>query len=306
MKLKQNLLRLGPDSQALLLVFRLQAGALGFRVHVAKNTVWVTRGDRRIVLAARERNSIPFAVHLWEHFFEVLEAERRDGYKVLDFSKPAMHRYRKSGLAFYFPAFAEDDCMDAYTAAYTPKTGDVVWDVGAHAGSTSYFFAQMVGPAGRVYAFEPDEKNFDFLLRNIKLHGMENVIPVKAALSNRTGRAKFCMDGTMAAGLSEFLPYAAEEHSREVETLSFEDACERFGRVPDLVKIDIEGGELSVISGALEFLKQTPVRLVIESNHFVEGEFTSGRLEAMLRDAGYRAWSSDEFGQRFTWAKRGS
>jgi precorrin-6B methylase 2 len=52
----------------------------------------------------------------------------------------------------------EEDSMDAYTAAYRPQPGDVIWDVGAHAGATSYFFAQMVGPAGRVYAFEPDER----------------------------------------------------------------------------------------------------------------------------------------------------
>ena len=45
----------------------------------------------------------------------------------------------------------EDDCMDAYTASYRPGEGDVVWDVGAHAGMTTYFLSQMVGATGRVY-----------------------------------------------------------------------------------------------------------------------------------------------------------
>ena len=44
----------------------------------------------------------------------------------------------------------------------------------------------MVGLTGKVYAFEPDDTNYEFLLRNIELHQLTNVIPVKAALSGKT------------------------------------------------------------------------------------------------------------------------
>ena len=87
-----------------------------------------------------------------------------------------------------------------------------------------------------------------------------------------------------------------------VETLSLVDACERFGCVPNYAKLDIEGAELGVVESSSEFLKKNPVHLSIESNHWVNGSFTSGPLEQLLGGAGYRAWSSDKYGQLFTWA----
>ena len=146
----------------------------------------------------------------------------------------------------------------ANTASYTPQPGDIVWDVGAHAGLTSYFLAQLVGPSGGVYAFEPDDTNFEYLLRNIELHQLANVTTVKTALSDKTGTATFCMDGTMSAGLSDSLGYSSAADMREVETLSLEDACNKFASTPNYIKMDIEGAELGVVASSIGFLKATP------------------------------------------------
>ncbi len=272
-------------------------------MRVADGRISLSRGRRRIVLGARDVISVPFAVHEWDRYFDTLEGQVVDGRTVLDFSVPALHRYRKWGISFHAPSMAEDDSIEAYTAAYHPKPGDVVWDVGAHAGLTTYFLAQMVGPEGRVYALEPDEQSYAYLLRNIELHQLANVTPVKAALAGKTGTATFCMDGTMSAGLSDHLSYAAGANSVEVETLALEDACARFGSVPNYIKLDIEGAELSVVENSVDFLKRNPIHLSIESNHLVDGQFTSGPLEALFAGIGYKAWSSDKYGQLFTWAE---
>jgi FkbM family methyltransferase len=301
--LKNRLLRAGPNSIVLLQAFRLQAAVHGVSMHVSDGRISLTRGQRRIILGMRDVISVPFVVHEWDQFFDTIEGTVRDGRTVLDFSEPGLHRYRKRGISFYAPSLAEDDSMEAYTAGYSPRLGDVVWDVGAHAGMTAYFLAQMVGPAGTVYAFEPDETNYEFLLRNIEMHQLANVVPVKAALSDKTGTASFCMDGTMSAGLSDSLSYSADGNSRMVETLSLRDACERFGTVPNYIKMDIEGAELSVVRSSVDFLKEHPIHLSIESNHLVGGKFTAGPLEQLLGGAGYRAWSSDKYGQLFTWAE---
>ncbi len=301
--LKNRLLQGGSNSYVLLQAFRLQAAAHGIGMRVKDGRIMLARGRRTMVLGLRNAISVPFAVHQWNLFFDTLEGQTHDGRTVLDFSEPGLHRYRLSGLSFYAPSIAEDDCMDAYTAAYMPRPGDVVWDVGAHAGMTTYFLAQMVGPTGKVYAFEPDETNYEFLLRNIEMHRLANVVPVKAALSDRTGTAEFCMDGTMSAGLSDSLAYSAGENGRVVETLSLRDACARFGAVPNYIKMDIEGAELSVVASSVDFLKAHPVHLSIESNHMVGGRFTAGPLESLLGGAGYRAWSSEQYGQLFTWAE---
>jgi len=272
-------------------------------MHVSDGRISLVRGRRKMILGLRDVISVPFAIHEWDQFFDTIEGKEIDGSTVLDFSEPALHRYRKRGLSFYAPSLAEDDSMEAYTAAYHPQPGDVVWDVGANAGMTSYFLAQMVGPAGKVYAFEPDDTNFEFLRRNIEMHQLTNVTPVKAALSDKSGSANFCMDGTMSAGLSDTLSYALAENSKMVETVSLRDACERFGSFPNYVKLDIEGAELGVIASSIQFLKEHPIHLSIESNHIVNGAFTSGPLERLFTDAGYRAWSSDKYGQLFTWAE---
>jgi FkbM family methyltransferase len=300
---KNRLLRGGPNSALLRQAFRLQAAIHGVSMRVSDGVISLTRGRRRIVLGMRDVISVPFVVHEWHHFFETLEGEMRGGRTVLDFSQPALHRYRQHGVSFYAPSLAEDDSMDAYTASYRPQPGDVAWDVGAHAGMTAYFLAQMVGPAGKVFAFEPDDTNYEFLQRNIEMHGLANVTPVKAALSGKTGTASFCMDGTMSAGLSDTLSYSDAKNIKVVETLSLVDACERFGCVPNYAKLDIEGAELSVVASSVDFLREHPLHLSIESNHIVDGKFTAEPLEQLLRGAGYRAWSSDEYGQLFTWAE---
>jgi FkbM family methyltransferase len=300
--LKNRLLQAGPNSAVVFQAFRLQALKNGIRIKRAGGVIVMTKGCRKVFLNQRDAISVPFMVHLWGLFFDTVEGEERNGYTVLDFSRPALHRYSKTGLSFYSPSIAEDECMDAYLTSYAPVAGDIVWDVGAYAGMTTYMFSNMVGPTGKVIAFEPDETNYEFLLRNIDLHKLENVMPVKAALSDETGTAAFCMDGTMGAGLTKTLAHSAAEHSRRVETLSPEDACARFGGAPSYIKMDIEGAELSVVAACKPLLKEHPVHLVIESNHVVDGKYTAAPLEAIFSEIGYKAWSSDEFGQLFTWA----
>jgi len=303
--LKSRLLEAGHDSRVLFEAFRLQAAAHGIWVVRRGGMISMTRGHRRILFDVKDAIAVPMLVHQWAAFFAMLEGETRQGYQVLDFSKPSLQRYR-SGLCFEMASIAEEESMDPYTHAYHPRPGDVVWDVGAYCGLTAYFFAQMVGQEGIVYAFEPDEENYEFLIRNLKRHGLGNVIPVKAALADSTGTASFSMEGSMGSGLSEFLPANDPARNKLVETIGFQDACERFGGAPDYIKMDIEGGELSVVAGALNFLRDHPVHLAIESNHWVNGRFTAEPLEGMLRRASYRAWSSREFGLLFTWAEPAS
>src|SRR6185437_15343 len=301
--LKNRLLKAGPNSAVVFQAFRLQALMRGIRLRKTDGVIVMTKGRQRILLSPRDTVSVPFVGHLWKLFFDTIEGVQRGECRVLDFSQPALHRYRRTGLSFFSPSIAEDDCMDAYQSSYRPAEGDIVWDVGAYAGMTTFMFAKMVGPTGRVIAFEPDDTNFDFLLRNIELHKLENVVPVKAALSDETGMATFCMDGTMSAGLTKTLANPAQKHTCMVETMSPQDACKRYGGVPQYIKMDIEGAELSVVPALRALLQAHPIHMVIESHHVVNGRYTAGPLPPMLHAFGYRAWSSTEFRQWFTWAE---
>jgi FkbM family methyltransferase len=302
--LRERLLSLGAAHPLLRFFIRLQARRNGFEFVESEGRLSLSKGNREILLPESHYPVVPSVVHIWDLVFETVEPEIRGEKAILDFSKPGLHRYRKSGVSLWSPGLVEEDSMDAYTAAYQPQPGDVVWDAGAHGGVTSYFLSQMVGPAGKVFAFEPDDHTYEYLLRNIELHKLENVVPVKKALAGKTGVAAFSMDGTVGAGIAGFVQCADKQKVREVETISFADACSEFG-IPTFVKMDVEGVEADVIQAALPFLKEHPVRLAIETEHRVAREFTSVPITRMLTGIGYSVSSSSIDGVRFTWAGPG-
>lgn len=255
-----------------------------------------------MILSKRQFVQVPIMMECFDLFFNTISAECFANREVLDFSGPRLHKYKRSGVELYFPAVPEDDVMDAYTHRYEPSAGDVVWDAGAHAGATAYFLSQMVGETGRVFAFEPDAANYQYLLRNIDGNTLHNVTPLTKALAGKTGTAKFIMDGTMDSGIDEFLVYKGPGEVKDVVTLSIADACAELGSVPQFIKMDIEGAEIAAIEGSADFIRTHPIHFSIESYHRVDGEYTFRALHRIFTTLGYRVESSAEFGQMFTWA----
>lgn len=79
-------------------------------------------------------------------------------------------------------------CYEQGTTALCKKIlrpGMTVVDVGAHIGYYTRLFARLVGPHGKVYAFEPHPDNFAILQRNVRK--FKNVVPVQAAVLDKEG-----------------------------------------------------------------------------------------------------------------------
>jgi FkbM family methyltransferase len=100
-----------------------------------------------------------------------------------------------------------------------------------------------VGPEGSVFAFEPDPVARARLERNIALNKAHNVEVVPIALSREAGSAK------LAGGLSEATVGTVGDV--DVETVSLPGFIARTGAPPDLIKVDIEGGEADLERSAL-------------------------------------------------------
>jgi FkbM family methyltransferase len=302
-RIKDWLVSLGPDNALVKMALSLHARRQGFQLEFGDGRIAISKGHRRMLLSRHQYNLVPISLEDYDHFFEWICASARDGYDTLDFSQPAFQTYAQLGVAFRFPGIPEDYSLEAYTHWYKPQIGDLVFDVGAHAGMTTYFLSKMVGPSGSVIAFEPDTSNHAYLLQNIEYHGLKNVTPVAKAMSGKSGTATFNMDGTMAAGLSEYLIYPNTGRQVAVETMSLAEACGTFG-VPAFVKMDIEGAEVDVIKAALPLLRQTPINLAFDSYHRLrDGTYSAAPLEEMLRSTGYSVGTSREFGEMFTWAR---
>ena len=122
------------------------------------------------------------------------------------------------------------------------QPGMTVFDVGANAGYFTILFATAVGEHGRVIAFEPDPQNLLALNRHASLNRLSDVIVVGSAVADRGGQTNFDCSASMGK--------VANEGALKVPTCSLDDY-----RMPDLVKMDIEGGEVIALQGAGNILR---------------------------------------------------
>jgi FkbM family methyltransferase len=298
---KCAIVSLGPKSRVLQTALKIQGMLRGYRVRFHDGTITVSRRGDAVTILDGDYQHVPLMTLRLESYFNV-ESEMSATGRSLDFSRPAVWKYL-DGVQFSMPGIPEDDAMPAYLHKFRPTEGMIVWDVGAHAGMTTYHFSKLVGKTGHVYAFEPDDVNREHLMRNLARHALDNVTVRSEALGERTGKAIFAMTGSMVSGLAETLRYSDPQTRRKVSVLSMPDCCQLLGCIPDYVKMDIEGAEIGVIRGALAFLKVSPVHFAIESLHWTpSSKFSCFDLEPLFRSIGYFVESSDQFGTMCTWA----
>ncbi len=173
--------------------------------------------------------------------------------------------------------------------------GGVFYDVGAQAGYHTVLAAKRAGAVGAVYAFEPLPRNQSYLRRNLELNGIRNTTMVPAAVSDRDG--ELCFDpgpGFMAGHLSE----DGDGFRVKAVSLDYWQQTEQ-ARTPDLVKIDVEGAELSVLQGARRLITEHHPAILIDTHDFL-GEKHAGLHEACLgklREMGYTKLESDHSGR---------
>lgn len=135
------------------------------------------------------------------------------------------------------------------------KKGDVIVNVGANIGYYTVLLADKVGPSGKVYAFEPDSKNFEILKKNIEINKLSNVILVKAALSSQKGVKKLYKSSDNY-GDHRMFGKEKKRESEEVKTLKLDDFLKNKEKKVDFLKIDTQGWEPAVFDGAKEIIKK--------------------------------------------------
>lgn len=163
-----------------------------------------------------------------------------------------------------------------YTNKFRPRPGDVVVDAGAHIGAFSLLASNLVGPTGRVHAFEPHPENFALLEENTRdranvtrhlmgLWAWPGWTTMRRELEANTGVAKLG-DGDLkvyVAPLDSLVP-----------------------RV-DFLKVDVEGSEIPVLQGARSLLLTNDTRVVLE----VDG-WDGSPVRQLLASFGYNAEES--------------
>ena len=153
--------------------------------------------------------------------------------------------------------------------------GDVCFDVGANVGFYTLLAARIVGPEGRVVAFEPHPENVAALERNVQANGLSNVVVVPKAVSAASGEARL-------AGGDRATAHLDADRGRPVETVSLDEFVAAWPALaPAVVKIDVEGHELEVLEGARRTLEAGRPALVCEQHG------RAGAVVAALTPLGY-------------------
>jgi FkbM family methyltransferase len=156
--------------------------------------------------------------------------------------------------------------------------GAVVLDIGANVGFFTLLASKLVGPAGRVHAFEPLPRNLYYLEQHIRLNEASNVTVHSLAIASTTGTARF--------GDGENASQARLSNAGEIQVLttSLDDllASRRIPR-PDFIKIDIEGAEGEALQGAATLLSGSPRTIVLSTHGYDQHEI----CWAILKDAGF-------------------
>ena len=131
------------------------------------------------------------------------------------------------------------------------RDGDWFIDVGANVGIYTLLAASR-GPGVRVTAIEPDSETFTRLGENVELNRFSNVGLISAAVGGAEGTAVF----TVGRDTENRLARAGESQvaTLPMTTLDRVAGADR----PALIKIDVEGSELSVLQGARDILKSEP------------------------------------------------
>lgn len=150
----------------------------------------------------------------------------------------------------------ESEVQDVLVRHLAP--GQVAFDVGAHLGFFTLLLARLVGNQGAVVSVEPDPFMGPRLESNLKLNGASNVTVVRAAAGSVAGERRF------TTGHGGGIGHLAEDGDLEVTGTTLDSLADRFG-APNLIKVDVEGGELEVLRGASALLSapNRPV-LVVE------------------------------------------
>lgn len=166
-----------------------------------------------------------------------------------------------SGLIFYcgFPEYEEIEFINRIF----PSSGIMV-DIGANLGDLACLIGSKSSTT-KVYAFEPSPLALGRLKENIKINSLENtVIPLNLVASDIDGKITF------SQGNRSEIDHISHGVNIDNDTLSTHDSIriDSFAKKAnlnkiDVLKIDVEGAEYLVLSGASNLIKQAKIDIII-------------------------------------------
>lgn len=179
--------------------------------------------------------------------------------------KYKMNVFKDSNFDFIFKNIYHEPGLTKLLPSIS-KNVDLFVDVGSCWG---YYI--LLSNAKRNIAIEPEEKNYNLLLRNIEENKIENVSTFKIGIADKTEERVFYKTkkyGTHSLRkdcIKEEDNYASEEI---VHVTTLDELLKPFYNQKMLFKIDVEGLEAEVFKGMKELIATNNIEIVFEYNIF--------------------------------------
>ena len=146
------------------------------------------------------------------------------------------------------------------------RPGDTVIDVGAYIGPYTLLASQLVGPSGHVFSFEPDPVARKLLSANIEANRAQNVTVVPVAISNTVGTLYLRGDE-----LGNSVTQTNKCGVVPVDTVTLDAFCANARITPQVLKVDIEGGEAAAFAPGAADRTVSAARLTLVEIHEMFG-----------------------------------
>lgn len=158
------------------------------------------------------------------------------------------------------------------------KKGDTVVDMGANIGYFTCLFAQLVGETGKVFAFEPETKNFEILKKNVEANGYKNVTIEQKAVADKTQKITMYLSNSPKD--HRIYSYDQNRDSIEIDGITLDDYFKNYDKKIDFIKSNIQGADCGAIQGMRNIIKKSKPELKIIT------EFTPSMLKGFGTDPG--------------------
>jgi FkbM family methyltransferase len=175
----------------------------------------------------------------------------------------------------------------------------VFLDIGANVGLFSMLASRWVGPQGRVFSFEPSAREFARLQEHVTLNDLRNVTAIRKAVADARPWLNLRVAQFPHAGhntTADRFAYDAVAVNRieRVQGITLDEFVldTRISRV-DLVKVDVEGGESSVMDGAKHVLETYRPAWIVEISEsaLANQRHSAGEVLQRFKAASYRILS---------------
>jgi len=183
--------------------------------------------------------------------------------------------------AWYAAGAHETHLLNALALHVLP--GEVLYDVGAHIGFISLVAARLVGPEGKIYAFEADPENSIRILEHVRMNALPQIELVPKAVWSECKILSFRRDPDSSSRNTGAVSAIASDEKGSADIAVEAVTLDHFAvdhRPAAVVKIDVEGAEEQVLEGAEEVFGASQPTLICEIHNERAAEGVSKWLAA--------------------------